>query len=411
VRQNQYFLSTGIIFVERGNKAPNFSYSRYYRLRRLAVHCVVTTGSLRVHFPSPRAIARPQEPTECVHKLTSGTKNNINTSSITKQNNNQQQQPTTQVDTQTTLFCEFIMTVLTISTPQQPILTVNAVAATTSLPLSPFTTTLFVNDDGDSVRNDSDGGNFRLVIVQPPILMTDTNTSYSWEDFPVIIQEENPYSHLVSSSTSDSSMMLDDDVDSSSSSLSLSSMSDDDDEEEYNEHDVVPNDTTVISSSPTTTPSLSPTIPSKRRVRFASALEVRTYSVVLGDHPLCESLPLSLGWGYDPTPCWVDLETHEDSKNSHYHCHNSTIPYRYHGKQQQHQYSHTVAAAHGVYRLSYLERKQLLMQVGGYSAHQLMVEERMIQQQGHLGTDPSMLQRLKHSQRSDSLQHMVRDEE
>jgi hypothetical protein len=201
---------------------------------------------------------------------------------------------------------------------------------------------------------------------------------------------------LVSSATSDSSLQMmeeggEDVV--SSSSLSFSSMSDEE-EDDDDEHDVVPNDTTVIALS------LSPaTTPPQRRVRFSSVLEVRTYSIVLGDHPLCESLPLSLGWDYDPTPCWVDLETHEDSKMSnhrHYHSY-ITIPNR--------------CQAHGVDRLSYLERKQLLMQVGGYSDHQLMVENHMIRQQEQLGTVPSMLKRLKHSQRFESLQHMICDED
>lgn len=52
---------------------------------------------------------------------------------------------------------------------------------------------------------------------------------------------------------------------------------------------------------------------------------------MLGDHPLCKTLPIELGWEYDDTEC-IDMELHELNK-------------AYYG---------------GVRRRSYLERKHLL---------------------------------------------------
>ena len=68
-----------------------------------------------------------------------------------------------------------------------------------------------------------------------------------------------------------------------------------------------------------------------KRVTFSTTLEVRTHSIVLGDHPCCESFPVELGWDYDATQC-VELETHERNK----------------------------AYCAGVKRRSYFERKHLL---------------------------------------------------
>lgn len=72
---------------------------------------------------------------------------------------------------------------------------------------------------------------------------------------------------------------------------------------------------------------------SSRRVQFSANLEVRTHSVVLGDHPLCSALPVELGWEYNDAES-IDMELHESNKF-------------YYG---------------GVRRRSYMERKHLLQE-------------------------------------------------
>ena len=77
-----------------------------------------------------------------------------------------------------------------------------------------------------------------------------------------------------------------------------------------------------------------------RRVSFAPRIEVREYDVVIGDHPSCDLLPLSLGW------------TYSDSTFQGY----SSPSSRRHGNQM---------------KLTYLERKALLESVGGYTQEEL----------------------------------------
>jgi len=73
------------------------------------------------------------------------------------------------------------------------------------------------------------------------------------------------------------------------------------------------------------------------RVRFAEYIEVRTYNVILGDHPWCED-------GYA-----IELG-------------NDVLSIDYQHKYYQHSLLH---------RRSYLERKSLLIAVGGYTEKEL----------------------------------------
>jgi len=75
-----------------------------------------------------------------------------------------------------------------------------------------------------------------------------------------------------------------------------------------------------------------------RRVSFAPRVEVREYDIVIGDHPSCDLLPLSLGWTYSDT-------TFQD-----YTCEQTR---------------------RRPMKLTYLQRKNLLRQVGGYSEEEL----------------------------------------
>ena len=81
-------------------------------------------------------------------------------------------------------------------------------------------------------------------------------------------------------------------------------------------------------------------------VRFASSLDVRTFSLILGDHPWCEDdLPIELGWEYNMK------QVEDDNKDIH----NQLPP-------------------SSPSRLSYLERKNLLINVAGYTKEELKLE-------------------------------------
>jgi hypothetical protein len=149
--------------------------------------------------------------------------------------------------------------------------------------------------------------------------------SFSWEDFPVVAQNDYSFVVLLKSDneTTRTPNMMELSSTSSSSSEDDSLVSEEDD-------------------SVTMLPSLR----EKRRVKFAPWIEMRTHSITLGDHPLCEVLPLSLGWEYDQE-C-IHLETHEQSKKVTRYCNS------------------------GPSRLSYLERKHRLVHVAGFSSQQLM---------------------------------------
>ena len=75
-----------------------------------------------------------------------------------------------------------------------------------------------------------------------------------------------------------------------------------------------------------------------RRVSFSSSFEIRTHSLTLGDHHCCSAPPLQLGWEYDDTEL-VNLDIYEQHKT-------------FRGK---------------VNRLTYLERKNFLRSVSGMS--------------------------------------------
>mmetsp|Transcript_1718 Transcript_1718/g.2370 ORF Transcript_1718/g.2370 Transcript_1718/m.2370 type:complete len:223 (-) Transcript_1718:147-815(-) len=87
----------------------------------------------------------------------------------------------------------------------------------------------------------------------------------------------------------------------------------------------------------------------KKKVSFSN-LEIREYSVVFGDHPSCENLPLSLGWGHSEDEI-IDLNAWEHSRAG----------YRRHGYEL---------------KLSFFERKNILKRVGGMSESDLVELER-----------------------------------
>lgn len=145
----------------------------------------------------------------------------------------------------------------------------------------------------------------RLIIQRPPC----ESVSFDWSDFPIIIQHDSFFPSSMATeyqNTSDSGM---------EDAISISTASSD-------------SDLLMASTKPS----------NSRRVQFSTTLEVRTHSIVLGDHPLCSALPVELGWEYDDTER-IDLELYELNKF-------------YYG---------------GVRRRSYMERKHLLQEFIGES--------------------------------------------
>jgi hypothetical protein len=83
---------------------------------------------------------------------------------------------------------------------------------------------------------------------------------------------------------------------------------------------------------------------SRRKVGF-SKVQVRDYSVVIGDHPECEKLPLSLGWSHTAGQT-LDIDEFERARSA---------PGR----------SSSFAQSSFSKRLSYTERKNILRRVTG----------------------------------------------
>lgn len=86
-------------------------------------------------------------------------------------------------------------------------------------------------------------------------------------------------------------------------------------------------------------------------VRFASSLDVRTFSLILGDHPCCEDdLPIELGWEYNMK------QVEDDNQDIHsISCHNQP-------------------PTSSPSRLSHFERKNLLINIAGYTEEELKLE-------------------------------------
>jgi hypothetical protein len=103
----------------------------------------------------------------------------------------------------------------------------------------------------------------------------------------------------------------------------------------------------------------------RKQVSWGSALEIRTHSVILGDHPCCrDSLPLQLGWEYNDSEL-VNMDVYELHKERSYCCYPNNISYY---SQQHHQRGSNSKQPP---RLTYMERKNLLKHVGGMTEHDL----------------------------------------
>jgi hypothetical protein len=81
-------------------------------------------------------------------------------------------------------------------------------------------------------------------------------------------------------------------------------------------------------SSSSTTQILRSTKSNGKKVSFSSILEIRTYSLVLGDHPSClGGMALECGWNRCEDPEIIDLETFENASTKR---RSSTLRLNYH---------------------------------------------------------------------------------
>jgi len=130
--------------------------------------------------------------------------------------------------------------------------------------------------------------------------------------------------------------------------------------------------TMAIDTAEATTTQSSTSQSNNRSVRFATKPQIRTYSLVLGDHPLCEDgLAIELGWDYEEDER-MDVETSSKQQPQIYHQHNH----------QQRIVGGNTTGSCSCPRRSYLSRKQLLLDVAGCTKleleerSQLMAEQR-----------------------------------
>lgn len=99
------------------------------------------------------------------------------------------------------------------------------------------------------------------------------------------------------------------------------------------------------------------------KVRFSPTLEVRTHSIVLGDHPFCEDgLALELGWDYEDSKdiCGCGLE-HK--------------PPRWRRLVPNYPYPKRDLTSSPPRHLSAVERKRLLLEVGGCSETEIKLRQ------------------------------------
>jgi len=175
--------------------------------------------------------------------------------------------------------------------------------------------------------------------------------SYSWNDFPIGLQDHSETASASMSATTynhayydcASSHIPQHSMETSSSSVfsslpaSIASTA--------SESSI---STVGSSSSPSTAhrraASLESTTKRRNNVRFAPSSHVRTYSLVLGDHPLCDDgLAIELGWDYNEEDRIGETSSRGDGSTVKSVCE----------------------------RRSYLSRKQLLLDVAGCTAEEL----------------------------------------
>mmetsp|Transcript_63119 Transcript_63119/g.70685 ORF Transcript_63119/g.70685 Transcript_63119/m.70685 type:complete len:216 (+) Transcript_63119:132-779(+) len=117
-------------------------------------------------------------------------------------------------------------------------------------------------------------------VIQRP----EPDVSFSWSDFPMMKEDNKRYAFSSSSSSSSSSSLCNH----SHSSSTLSDFSS------------TSSSMNLLDESSTSSSSTGTASSSRRNVRFSPHLAVRTYNLVLGDHPLgSNGLAIEHGWDYD----------------------------------------------------------------------------------------------------------------
>jgi len=218
------------------------------------------------------------------------------------------------------------------------------------------------------------------VVIQRPL----PTESYSWSDFPIVFQDDSAKTTTSSSSfnynynydygysstcpkprVDDASLFsLSQRSSSSSSSTSTSTLSSSGSSSIDIESDIeIDTDIDTTTSSNTS---------GRKSVRFALAPQVRTYSLVLGDHPQCEDgLAIELGWEYSEEEQStqgmeeVQQQSHYNNYSTHHHHHPSWSTASGRGRTS-------------CPRRSYLSRKQLLLDVAGCTREELDERTRTI---------------------------------
>ncbi len=176
------------------------------------------------------------------------------------------------------------------------------------------------------------------IVIERPL----TTSSYSWSDLSIVVQDD-------SSTSSYTHNMMASPTTTTRSTQSCS--------QQYGSHPINDDASMGLSmstsestfASTSTSASSLESASSTKSVRFAPSPNVRTYSVVLGDHPLCDDgLAIELGWEYCDD---ADENTHLDN----------TL---HRGKCQ---------------KRSYLSRKQLLLDVAGCTKEELNQRSRELE--------------------------------
>ena len=181
------------------------------------------------------------------------------------------------------------------------------------------------------------------ILVIPPILALET---FDWSDFPVV-QRDPIYESSCTSCGITVNHLSDNGDDSCSSEnennnqKALHSNEDDDSLPDLNsigsdESDLSVTTNTVTSSDSAVTTHLSDN--HNKRVTFAEHVHIRRHSLVIGDHPCCSQLALELSWEHDGGE-WALLEEQREDGTGRRHTNTR--------------------------RRSYLERKNLLKDIGG----------------------------------------------
>lgn len=131
-------------------------------------------------------------------------------------------------------------------------------------------------------------------------------TSFAWSDFPVISQFHDGFlpvvvveSKICPSMTTVMPKMASSDDASSVSSDDWTVISEDDDDLSTCSAGTSSNSVAIKESSN-----------KRRNVSFSPQLEIRPYKIIVGDHPDCPTLPLSLDWEHGETEI-INLEEYE----------------------------------------------------------------------------------------------------